>query len=53
MGDKSRSLNPKSFGLGLSIAKTIVENHHGKITCDSVEGSHTTFTIKFKNKYMN
>lgn len=52
MGDKSRSANEKSFGLGLSIAKTIVENHQGKIYCESEENGNTTFFIKIKNKYI-
>lgn len=50
MGDKSRSLNEKSYGLGLSIAKTIIDNHQGKIYCESIESEKTTFYIKFKNK---
>lgn len=51
MGYKSRSINSKSYGLGLSIAKTIIENHKGKIYCESKENSLTTFHIKLKNKY--
>ncbi len=48
MGDKSRSANPNSYGLGLSIAKSIVDGYGGKITCDSVVGSYTSFEVKLK-----
>jgi signal transduction histidine kinase len=46
--DKSRSRDSGSYGLGLPIAKAIIEQHGGKIQCDSVPGSLTTFTIKIK-----
>lgn len=46
--DKSRTRTDNSYGLGLSIAKTILEQHHAKITCDSTASEGTTFTIKFK-----
>ena len=46
-GDKSRqrSENGDSSGLGLAIAKAIVEAHGGTIQVESPEGSGTTFTL--------
>lgn len=40
------TIGEKSFGLGLSICKQIIENHHGKIWFESVEKKGTTFYIK-------
>ena len=38
--DKARSMN-HSYGLGLSIAQSIVDDHHGKIWCKSSRGINT------------
>ena len=44
--DQSRTKNKADgYGLGLSIAKQIAENHHGQIEADSRPGHGTTFTI--------
>ncbi|MFT9846818.1 sensor histidine kinase [Aneurinibacillus sp. REN35] len=45
--DKARSRKTGGSGLGLSIAKRIVEQHHGDILLESVEGKGSTFTVIF------
>lgn len=50
--DMSRGLDRQGTGLGLFIAKTIMEAHNQKIFVDSVEGKWVefTFTLKKDNK---
>ena len=45
--DKARNRNDNHYGLGLAIAKNIIEKHHGKISASSNNGI-TTFKIVFK-----
>ncbi|MBQ3011181.1 MAG: sensor histidine kinase, partial [Oscillospiraceae bacterium] len=40
--DKARSMNG-SYGLGLSIAESIVDAHKGKIWAESIEGCNTFY----------
>ena len=43
--DSSRARENGGYGLGLAIAKTIVETHHGKIQVHSKEETGTSFTV--------
>ena len=47
--DTSRARESGGYGLGLSIAKSIVENHNGKIYAESNVGKDTTFIIELNN----
>jgi two-component system OmpR family sensor kinase len=46
-GDDSRSRRTGNSGLGLSIARSIIEAHHGTIDLDTAPGQGCTFTIRF------
>jgi len=46
--DKSRSRTEGGYGLGLSIASSIVESHNAKIDVQSSEEKGTVFTCVFK-----
>lgn len=43
--DESRYRKKDGYGLGLSIAKQIADNHRARITVESTEGLGTTFTV--------
>ncbi|MNO06753.1 Sensor protein kinase WalK [compost metagenome] len=43
--DKSRARKQGGYGLGLAIAKSIVEQHKGKIYAKSTAGESTAFYV--------
>lgn len=49
--DKSRARKSGGYGLGLSIAKAIVEQHGGKISVNSILNKHTTFTVELPSNH--
>ena len=44
---KGKNSLPDSVGIGLSLAKTIIEKNNGKITVESNKQDKTTFIIKY------
>ena len=44
--DKSRARKSGGYGLGLAIAKAIVESYKGSIKAESVKNEYTQFTVK-------
>lgn len=44
---KGKDATSDSIGIGLSLAKAIIEEDNGKVTVDSKKGKGTTFTIKY------
>lgn len=50
---KKQSNNPNGSGLGLVIAKQIVEKHGGTIKVESQKGDGTVFTFAFQQIFLN
>lgn len=44
---KGKGAKEDSVGIGLTLAKTMIENDNGRITVESKEGKGTTFKIKY------
>lgn len=51
-GSDARDRAIRGTGLGLHIAATIVENHDGHISVDSVLGQGTTFTVRLPRRLL-
>ena len=51
-GDKSRSANSASAGLGLFIVKSIVELHQGDIQVENIDDEFTQFSVTLRNKLL-
>lgn len=42
---RASNVGQDGHGVGLSLAREIVQKHHGRLTVDSAEGNGTTFTL--------
>lgn len=50
---KGKNASKEGIGIGLSLAKTIIQNNNGTVTVESAEGKGTTFTIRYMNSLVN
>ena len=50
-GDKSRSLDAKSAGLGLFIVKSLVLLHDGDVSVCNINNKYTQFTVKLNTEF--
>lgn len=48
---KGKNSSDSSIGIGLALAKKIIEKGNGYITCKSIENKGTTFEIKYMKNY--
>ena len=44
---KGKNASPDSVGIGLAMAKAVLQNHNARIEVRSVPGRGTRFTVKF------
>ncbi|GGI42168.1 HAMP domain-containing sensor histidine kinase [Mammaliicoccus stepanovicii] len=51
--DKSRSRKEGGNGLGLSIAKKLVNSYDGTVKVDSIENEYTKISVVFKESFIN
>ena len=51
--DKARSRGTGGSGLGLSIARHVISNHHGTLSVTSSEGEGSVFLVKLPQLKMN
>jgi signal transduction histidine kinase len=51
--DKARSRGTGGSGLGLSIARHVISNHHGTLSATSTEGEGSVFLVKLRQLKVN